>query len=509
MTVYNVNLGIGWASSGVEYAQKYRDQSFKEAGIKAKFIFSDLILENNIEDLTANLGFEDSSIIWLYNFFTDIKIAPSSYKLSDLEIKLNLKNYPKQISDDGKEIFYLANNDLIIAVRLSNHDQKTIDQVIYRRKNTFLKRDFYSYTKYASEYYFGTDTNNVVAFREFYNEDGSIAYTQHLNQNHETFEFSDGRIYYSKDELYLAMLKELNLTKNDVIVLDREDEDKNLINGQLIFQNHGQAKLIVVVHADHYDKHFTDDKHILWNNFYEYQFSHAKEVASFIVATPVQKQVLEDQFKKYYGYVPRVDCIPVGSLLELTHPRQDRMPFSLITASRLAKEKHLDWIVKAVIAAKNQIPELKLDIYGNGGQRSVLQDLINNHQANDYIHLMGQQDLTNVYKNYSGYIAASTSEGFGLSLLEAIGSGLAMIGFDVPYGNPTFIDNEHNGFLLPYDEDWNEFKKVELLTKAIIKLFKEKNMEEFSKKSYEIATPYLTQKVAKQWNNLLEELVND
>ena len=43
MTVYNVNLGIGWASSGVEYAQKYRDQSFTEAGIEAKFIFSDLI----------------------------------------------------------------------------------------------------------------------------------------------------------------------------------------------------------------------------------------------------------------------------------------------------------------------------------------------------------------------------------------------------------------------------------------------------------------------------------
>lgn len=24
MTIYNINLGIGWASSGVEYAQAYR-----------------------------------------------------------------------------------------------------------------------------------------------------------------------------------------------------------------------------------------------------------------------------------------------------------------------------------------------------------------------------------------------------------------------------------------------------------------------------------------------------
>lgn len=507
MTVYNVNLGIGWASSGVEYAQKYRDQSFRQTGIEAKFIFSDLILENNIEDLTANLGFKDSSIIWLYNFFMDIKIAPSSYTLEDLENKLDLRKYPKQIA--GKEVIYLVNKDFAIVARLNDTEKKTIDQVIYRRKNLILKREFYSYTKYASEYYSGSQQNNHVVFREFYNEDGSVCYTQHLNNNQETYEFADGRIFYSKDELYLEMLKELRFSEKDIIILDREDEDKNLINGQLIFQHHGAAKIIVVVHADHYDKHFTNEQHILWNNFYEYQFSHAKEVASFVVATPAQKEMLEKQFKKYYDYVPRIDCIPVGSLLELSYPEDKRVPFSLITASRLAKEKHLDWIVKAVIAAKNQVPELKLDIYGKGGQGGMLSELINNHQAQDYIRLMGQRDLSHVYANYEGYIAASTSEGFGLSLLEAIGSGLAMIGFDVPYGNPTFIENNENGFLLPYDEDWNEFKKVELLTKAIIKLFKESNLNSFSEKSYQIATPYLTQKVATKWKRLLEDLVND
>ena len=30
MTVYNINLGIGWASSGVEYAQAYRAKIFQE-----------------------------------------------------------------------------------------------------------------------------------------------------------------------------------------------------------------------------------------------------------------------------------------------------------------------------------------------------------------------------------------------------------------------------------------------------------------------------------------------
>ena len=39
MTVYNINLGIGWASSGVEYAQAYRAKIFKEMGQEAKFVF--------------------------------------------------------------------------------------------------------------------------------------------------------------------------------------------------------------------------------------------------------------------------------------------------------------------------------------------------------------------------------------------------------------------------------------------------------------------------------------
>ena len=35
--VYNFNLGIGWASSGVEYAQSYRANLLRKANIPAKY----------------------------------------------------------------------------------------------------------------------------------------------------------------------------------------------------------------------------------------------------------------------------------------------------------------------------------------------------------------------------------------------------------------------------------------------------------------------------------------
>ncbi|MDU3265705.1 MAG: hypothetical protein E7E55_04995, partial [Staphylococcus sp.] len=38
MTIYNINFGIGWASSGVEYAQAYRAKLLRQINQSAKFI---------------------------------------------------------------------------------------------------------------------------------------------------------------------------------------------------------------------------------------------------------------------------------------------------------------------------------------------------------------------------------------------------------------------------------------------------------------------------------------
>ncbi|GGG98745.1 hypothetical protein GCM10007342_23250 [Staphylococcus pragensis] len=39
MTIYNLNFGIGWASSGVEYAQLYRRNIFEKLELDFKFVF--------------------------------------------------------------------------------------------------------------------------------------------------------------------------------------------------------------------------------------------------------------------------------------------------------------------------------------------------------------------------------------------------------------------------------------------------------------------------------------
>ena len=193
----------------------------------------------------------------------------------------------------------------------------------------------------------------------------------------------------------------------------------------------------------------------------------------------------------------------MGSLEQLRYPDTARKPFSIVTASRLASEKHVDWVIEACVKAKREIPELTLDIYGEGSEQQRLLQLIRENQADDYIRLMGQYDMTDVYRNYELYLSGSTSEGFGLSLMEAVGSGLPIIGFDVPYGNPTFIDDGRNGYLIPVDEDMSIPEHVEGLSAAVVKYFQKADRASFHKHSYAVAQSYLTEKVMRKWKKVI------
>ena len=69
MTIYNINFGIGWASSGVEYAQVYRAKLLSST-LSNKIYILDFIQSENIQTLTSNIGFKDDEVIWLYQYFT-------------------------------------------------------------------------------------------------------------------------------------------------------------------------------------------------------------------------------------------------------------------------------------------------------------------------------------------------------------------------------------------------------------------------------------------------------
>ena len=496
--IYNFNLGIGWASSGVEYAQAYRAKMLRNIGAKAKFIFTDMFPHENIQHMTENIGFRNSEVEWLYTFFTDTKIAPVSYTLKQLEATFGRTDYT--FSREGKTARYVfPGNGNFYTVYMVDIASDRVHRVELVSGGFLIRKDYFTYCRIYSEYYAPLDNQAHLYQRRFFNEDGSVAYEEINDNDVVMYRFPD-KVLCSKEELVGYMVSKLNLTKEDMVIIDRTTGI-----GQAILQNAGPARVGIVIHADHFSENNYDEANILWNNYYEYSFAQHSKIDFYLVSTDAQNQLMREQFKKYNGFTPNVITIPVGGLKKLMHS-VFRKKHSLITASRLAMEKHVDWIVEAVAEARKVIPDITLDIYGKGGEEKTIKEAIERLGCTDCIKLCGQQDLTKVYQYYDAYVSGSTSEGFGLTLMEAIGSGLPIIGFDVRYGNQNFIDHEKNGYSIPVHEKMDSKERVEKLADCIVRLFTEADMKSFHKHSYHKAKEYLTKKVEKRWKTLIKTI---
>lgn len=497
--IYNFNLGIGWASSGVEYAQAYRAGVLRRIGQEARFIFTDMFPRDNIQHMTANIGFLDREIIWLYTFFTDTKIAPVTYTLKQLEASFG--DRPFTYSREGREAKYVfEGTGVYFAVYLVDDTGDYVHRVEMVSGGCLVRKDYYTYCRIYSEYYAPLDNQAHLYQRRFFNQDGSVAYEEIKDNDVVMYQFPD-RLLCSKEELVGYLVSRLALTEKDVVIIDRSTDV-----GQAIMQNASPGKIGIVIHADHFSESGTDEDHILWNNYYEYSFVQHKKIAFYIASTDSQNQLLREQFKKYMEAEPKVVTIPVGSLDELKYPKKGRVSHSLITASRLAEEKHVDWLVLAVAKARKQVGDLTLDIYGEGGQEGRLRELIAREGCGGYVRLMGQHKMDHVYERYEAYVSASTSEGFGLTLMEAVGAGLAIIGFDVRYGNQTFIDEGKNGYRIPLNDKMDKRERVGKLAEAMVRLFTEEDLESFQQHSYQKAQAYLTAEVEKRWIDLFAHM---
>ncbi len=497
--IYNFNLGIGWASSGVEYAQSYRAKVLRNIKKEAKFIFTDMFPRDNLIDMTRNIGFEDDEIIWLYTFFTDYVPEEVTYTLNDLKATLtqDIVHYER----DGKigRMDFAGDNNFyrVYFVDAKNDFVHRVEMVA---EGKLIRKDYFMSGRVFSEYYAPFDGRAHMYHRRFFNRDGSLAYEEINDDGDVMYKFPD-RLICSKEEFIGYMTEKMALTADDIVIIDRTTGQ-----GQAILENVNDAKVGIIIHADHFSEGATDDDYILWNNYYEYAFGMHDLISFYVTATDDQNKLLVEQFKKYMGAKPNVVTIPVGALTELKKPTENRKPHSFITASRLATEKHVDWLVDAVVEAHKFIPDITLDIYGKGGAEKELQAQIKRLSADSYIRLMGQHDLTDVYTKYEAYLSGSTSEGFGLTLMEAIGSGLPIIGFDVRYGNKNFIDHGKNGYKLPYTVGMSKQIRQKNMVDAIKKLFMEDDLEAMHEHSYKKAEKYLASEVEAKWKKLIETI---
>lgn len=116
-------------------------------------------------------------------------------------------------------------------------------------------------------------------------------------------------------------------------------------------------------------------------------------------------------------------------------------PQRIIYCGRLDKEKNLDeWIRIAAIIGRND-PDVTFEIYGDGSERSHLEELMTKNGISDRVFLKGYTEKPEkVMKEADLLMFLSSYESFGNVVVESILCGTPVIAVDIPAMKEIFRD---------------------------------------------------------------------
>lgn len=508
--IYVFGLLVGYLPNGVDNAQGYRAKMLEEYSDSIKYIFVDLPSRAEV-NYYEKLGIKVSQMMGVHTHFTDNRDLHLKERVDNIlkDLKSRLLYTSMKVCEN--EIILFKDSVKIASVLKDTSNNEYFLAIKYYINGNLVRTEHYTDGVSFVDYYVtctdGGTAHANFARRAFYNRDGSIAYEQLILDGKLWYVFPDGR-RYSKSEFIGEFIRNLKLTKQDLVLIDRPSGRPFV---QPLFQFGNQARLITVAHSGHYFQPGEDTSSVYMNYEHYYWFKYSHYIDTMIVSTKEQKTELISKLQEYSRYVPHIRVIPAGGVDCIRRTDQQRKRYSMLTVSRLDQQKRVEWLIKSVIKAHEVHPEISLDIYGTGVSeyQKYLQNIVSENNADAYIHFMGQQNVTEIYKNYEVYISASVIETLGLTLMEAVSSGNAMIGLDVKYGNRLFIKPEKNGYLVDFDLKYINSNDAELINRMadkIIEIFHDRQrLERYQLHSYEIAEKFRTPVIKKKWEKLLFE----
>jgi poly(glycerol-phosphate) alpha-glucosyltransferase len=128
------------------------------------------------------------------------------------------------------------------------------------------------------------------------------------------------------------------------------------------------------------------------------------------------------------------------------------VPGRIVMLNSLIPRKRVDDAIRALALLRETRPEAQLHVYGDGAQRSELESLARELGVGDAVELRGHTaDTTQAWAEADVFALASTNEGQPLVVLEALGAGVPVASYDMPYGPRDSLP--HGGGVLVPDGD--------------------------------------------------------
>lgn len=184
----------------------------------------------------------------------------------------------------------------------------------------------------------------------------------------------------------------------------------------------------------------------------------------------------------------------------------DENRFVIGHVGRLAPEKNLKFLFKAVFPFMRDNPDTAFMVVGKGDAYEDLKKMADAEDFRDRIHFIGKltrQDLVDAYHAMDLFVFTSKSETQGMVLAEAMAAGKPTLALDAS-GVREIVRDGKNGRLLDGDATTEAFKEAIGEMKSTLEEATEPYREELSKSAHEFSIEVCMDKVEQAYETLIE-----
>ena len=165
------------------------------------------------------------------------------------------------------------------------------------------------------------------------------------------------------------------------------------------------------------------------------------------VLTKDDKDVYLDKIGGQVEIIPNgTFCPNVPIKLQNKNIRMENEGFKIVCLGRYVPLKQVDLLISAASVLKNKGYNFNVDIYGHGELKEDLIQLNKSLGLEDYVTINGAvSDVSSIYQAADLCVLTSSSESFGMTIIEANAEAVPVVCFDIDYGPKELVENGENG----------------------------------------------------------------
>lgn len=212
--------------------------------------------------------------------------------------------------------------------------------------------------------------------------------------------------------------------------------------------------------------------------------------------------VLTNEDRGYWGNLPNIEVIP-NAAMHVSDTYSDVMNKRVIAVGRLDYQKGFDRLIQAwqLVQHTGKFTDWKLDIFGQGEWREMLQQMIDKAELQNTVCLnRPTKQIGEEYVKSDMLVMSSNYEGFPMVMIEAMACGLPVVSFDYKCGPKDIIQTGINGLLVPNGD-------IQALADAMMKVMEDEAYRKMlSLNARKVVDTYSEQAVMSQWIRLFTSI---